>query len=99
MLERPPDVLRVSLVRFFDNTRLERRQNREAGGLAAAAVAFEALADALEIAGAASLHDLGPAHGRGGGAGRALDTQRRAEADEIGGGADVLVGHSPALAR
>ena len=57
------------------------------------------LALKADVARATAADDLRRAQRIGGGAVRALDAQRAAEADEIGGRADVLVGHSRAVAR
>jgi hypothetical protein len=78
---------------------LDGREHDQSRSLRSASLAFQAAADRLDLTGSAAADDLGARQRVGGGAVRALDAQRAAEADEIGGRADMLVGHSWAVAR
>jgi hypothetical protein len=83
----------LALLLLFD---VEHDQSRS---LRSASLAFQAAADRLDLAGPAAADHLRPRERVGGGAARAFHAQRAAEANEIGGRADMLVGHSPAVAR
>jgi hypothetical protein len=72
---------------------LNRRQHDEPCCLLSAAGAFEALAQGCEGGVAVHLHDLDRGQRPGGVAEGALDPEAAAEADEIAGRADMLVGH------
>lgn len=77
---------------------LNGREHHEQSSFRSASLAFKAAADRLDVTGPAAADYLSSRQRVGGGAARALHAQRAAEADEIGGRADVLVEHSRAVA-
>ena len=76
---------------------LDGRQDGELRRLLPAAAAFQAGREPLDAGVAVHLADLDPAQRPRGVAVGALDLQGTAEADEIAGGVDMLVGHFLAI--
>jgi len=74
------------------------REHDQSRSVRPASLAFEPAADRLHFTGPAAADDLRSRQRVSGGAARALDAERAAEADEIGGRADVLEGHQRAVA-
>ena len=92
-----PAALRCEPHAGVGSTWIYGRKHGQPCRLLPAALAFEARGELLEPLAAVDPSDLNPAQGRRGAAGGALDLQGAAEADEIAGRADMLVGHSCCL--